>query len=314
MVRPMKKRCSMALWVVAWGVVSAQEEMPLIDDLVREGTQWMQENLDEDVLRSLGEVDQEKVRQLFQELQKRLQGEHVVDLAGLKDSAAAVVPLLEASSETRPYAAWLRSRMDYFEVVDQLRRSTPSPKVEPVQPAKPMSNPGPDLERKVWQKQLEKRPAPSNARSLAARLKPVFVANKVPPELVWLAEVESAFDPAARSPVGAAGLFQLMPQTARSLGLALRPLDDRLDPERSAAGAAKYLRYLHGQFKDWRLALAAYNAGEGHVRQVLNRSKARTFDQIATRLPAETQMYVPKIEATLRKREGIKLTDLPAPK
>ena len=119
--------------------------------------------------------------------------------------------------------------------------------------------------------------------------------------------------PPARSPAGAAGLYQLMPQTARSLGLALKPADERLNAEKNAGAAAKYLKYLHGRFKDWRLALAAYNAGEGNLSTLMTRHKARTFDDVSRRLPAETQLYVPKIEATLWKREGVRLASLPAP-
>ncbi len=144
-------------------------------------------------------------------------------------------------------------------------------------------------------------------------MKPIFAAQKVPPQLVWLAEVESSFDPRARSPVGAAGLYQLMPGTAKSLGLSLRPSDQRQQPDKSALAAAKYLRYLYDRFKDWPLALAAYNAGEGRIRSLLEQHKARTFDQIAIHLPVETQMYVPKLEATLRRREGVDLSQLPAP-
>ncbi|HYG34591.1 MAG TPA: lytic transglycosylase domain-containing protein, partial [Clostridia bacterium] len=147
------------------------------------------------------------------------------------------------------------------------------------------------------------------------QLKPVFVAQRVPPELVWVAEVESSFNPQARSPVGAAGLFQLMPATAKRYGLKTTwPLDQRLKPEPSARAAAQYLQYLYGRFKDWRLALAAYNAGEGTVQKLLTRHKASSFDAIATRLPAETQMYVPKVEATLLRREGIKLSELKVPR
>ena len=105
-------------------------------------------------------------------------------------------------------------------------------------------------------------------------------------------------------------MFQLMPTTARSLGLSLSPNDERLDPRKSATAAAKYLKYLHGRFGDWRLALAAYNAGETRVKSLLDRAPARTYAAIAPRLPAETQMYVPKIEATLRKREGVTLSSL----
>ncbi len=128
-----------------------------------------------------------------------------------------------------------------------------------------------------------------------------------------MAEVESSFNPKARSPVGAAGLFQLMPATAKQNGLSLFPRDERLQPEKNARAAAQYLKYLHGRFGDWRLALAAYNAGEGRVQRLLQKHKARTFDRIATRLPAETQMYVPKIEATLLRREGLSLAALKGP-
>src|SRR6185436_16827776 len=134
------------------------------------------------------------------------------------------------------------------------------------------------------------------------------------PELVWVAEVESSFNPQARSPAGAVGLFQLMPTTARALSLSLQPEDERLQTGKSARAAARHLRHLHERFGDWRLALAAYNAGETRVGDLLKKHKARTFDSIADRLPAETQMYVPKVEATLGKREGLALSELRIPK
>ncbi len=160
---------------------------------------------------------------------------------------------------------------------------------------------------------MEKRPAPTGAEAYAQRLKPYFVAEQVPPQLVWLAEVESSFDADARSPAGAAGLYQLMPPTAQRLGLSLRPEDQRLVPEKSARAAAKYLHTLHDHFRDWPLTLAAYNAGEGNVQRLLDRHKVRTYDGIATHLPAETQMYVPKVEATILRREGVQLARLETP-
>jgi membrane-bound lytic murein transglycosylase D len=132
----------------------------------------------------------------------------------------------------------------------------------------------------------------------------------VPQELVWVAEVESAFNPNARSPVGAAGLFQLMPATAKSLGLSAFPQDERYDPEKSAQAAAKYLGYLQGKFKNWPLSLAAYNVGEGRLRGLLDKHKARSFDAVSPYLPAETQMYVPRIEAVVLRREGRSLDQL----
>jgi membrane-bound lytic murein transglycosylase D len=102
-----------------------------------------------------------------------------------------------------------------------------------------------------------------------------------------------------------------MPVTARDLDLSVGFFrDDRLDPEKSARAAARYLRRLHGRFNDWRLTFAAYNAGESRVAGLLKQEKARTFDEIAGRLPLETQMYVPKVEATIRKREAVALKDL----
>jgi membrane-bound lytic murein transglycosylase D len=166
------------------------------------------------------------------------------------------------------------------------------------------------MEREIWIKELSARPRPEAANPYVSRLKPIFTGQGVPPELVWIAEVESSFDPRARSPAGAAGLFQLMPATAKRYGLRTWPLDYRLRPDDSARAAAKYLDYLHTHFKDWRLALAAYNAGEGTVEKLLQRHKARTFDEIATHLPAETQMFVPRVEATLARREGLKLSQL----
>ena len=284
-----------------------------LDEMVQSADQWAQENLDDDALRALQEVDRDKVKQFLNDIQKQLKGDYVVDLAALKDTAKIVLPLLEAADETQPYAAWLKAQLDYLEVADQFRRTIPPPKVEPGQPPKSATNAPPTLEREVWVKQFADRPWPERAKSYVPRLKPIFTAQKVPPELVWVAEVESSFDPRAHSPAGAVGLFQLMLATAKRYGLRTWPLDHRLRPEDSARAAAKYLAYLHTHFKDWRLALAAYNAGEGTVDKLLQRQKARTFDAIATRLPAETQMFVPRVEATRARREGLKLSQLRLP-
>ncbi len=309
----MKRVCLLAVVLAGPCLAMAQTDTVTLDDLLQQGQQWLQENADENVLRALQQVDQARVQQFLQDIEQRFQGDYVVDLAQLRQAAATVLPLLEAHEETQPYAAWLRTRLDYLDVADEFRLTIPPSKVEPGQPALPIPNPGPAVERKVWQKRLEKRPAPAGSARLAAELKPVFAAQGVPAQLVWLAEVESSFNPTARSPVGAAGLFQLMPPTAKNLGLASRP-DERLDPEKSARAAARYLKYLHDKFKDWPLALAAYNVGEGRLQKLLDRYRARTFDQVATHLPAETRMYVPRIEAVLQRREGVTLAQLEIPR
>jgi membrane-bound lytic murein transglycosylase D len=292
--------------------VSAQTNSLTLDDLLQSAEQWADENLDDDALRVLKNADRQKIEKLVADIQKELQGEYVIDLASLRSTARTVLPLLERYEETLPYALWLKSRLDYLDVADGLRIKIPPPKSKPGAPPKPVPNPPPQLERQIWIEKLSERPWPATAKPYVSRLKPIFITQRVPPELVWLAEVESSFDPRARSPVGAAGLFQLMPETAKRFGLRTFPLDQRLAPDESAVAAAKYLQYLHRRFNDWRLALAAYNAGEGTVQNLLNRHKAHTFDEIATRLPAETQLYVPKVEATILRREGLKLNQLRA--
>jgi membrane-bound lytic murein transglycosylase D len=286
-----------------------------LDDLVSSAEQWAHENLDDDLLRALQPADREKIKTALAEFQKQFQGEYVIDLAQLKEPAKAVLPLLEQYEETFPYALWLKTRLDYLDVADQFRLTIRTPKTEPGQPPPPVPNPSPQKEREIWISKLKERSYPQNARHYMNQLKSIFVSQHVPPALVWVAEVESSFDPRARSPAGAAGLFQLMPATARRFGLrAAWPWDERLKPEPSARAAAQYLSFLHGKFKDWRLALAAYNAGEGTVQDLLARCQAHTYDSIASKLPAETQMYVPKIEATLVRREGLKLADLQLPR
>jgi membrane-bound lytic murein transglycosylase D len=166
----------------------------------------------------------------------------------------------------------------------------------------------------LWLGRMRTRPAPARAAQLLPVVQAAFAAEGVPAELAWLAEVESTFNPSARSPVGARGLYQFMPATAKSLGLSTFLPDERTDPGKSARAAARYLRTLHGKFGDWPLALAAYNAGEGRVRRLLEARKARTFAAIAPGLPSETRMYVPKVLATLQVRAGVAPAQLAAPR
>jgi membrane-bound lytic murein transglycosylase D len=91
-------------------------------------------------------------------------------------------------------------------------------------------------------------------------------------------------------------------------------MDERLNPEKSAKAAASLLKILHHDFGDWRLALAAYNAGDGRVHGLIGKQRPMSFDAIATRLPAETQLYVPKVEATVKRRTGRSLGELQIPR
>jgi len=163
----------------------------------------------------------------------------------------------------------------------------------------------------VWRAVMRDTGVPFEAREKLAQLQAVFDEAQVPRELVWLAEVESAFNPSARSHAGAVGLYQLMPQTAKSLGLSVEPTDERLIPEENARAAARYLRHLYRRFGDWSLVLAAYNAGETRIDRLLTEAEANSFEMIAPLLPAETRAYVPKMDSVLRRREQCSLHDLP---
>ncbi len=302
-----KRILAVLIWLSLAASVRAQDELPQPDEIIRSVQDWMQDNLDDRALDELG-VDKDRVQKFLTEVRRRFQGTYVYDLGALQETATNLLPVLQQFEETRPYAVWLQTRLDYFNVAEELRREAGRGPGKP-QPAR-LPDPAAPLERSVWVRELKQRPMPPLAQNYVPGLRDIFVAEKVPPELVWMAEVESSFNPEAKSPAGAAGLFQLMPATARALHLSLRPQDERLQTEKNARAAARYLRRLHDHYGDWRLTLAAYNAGESQVDALLKKYKAQTFDAIAGRLPAETQMYVPKVEATLRKREGLALEEL----
>ena len=117
----------------------------------------------------------------------------------------------------------------------------------------------------------------------------------LPLELKYLPIVESALDPNAVSRVGAAGLWQFMIGTGKGLGLEINSLvDERRDPYRSSAMAAKYLKNLYQIYNDWSLAIAAYNCGPGNVNKALHRNGGvGDFWDIYDYLPRETRGYVP---------------------
>jgi len=306
-------RCMFAFLVAGAVFARADDKTVTLPELMQDAQQWAQDNLDTNVLNSLPKVSDRAVQQFLRELQERFQGDYVVDLAGLKQTAQTVLPWLESREETRPYAAWLAAQMDYLDVAEEIRITIPAPKVETNQPAPPRTNPPAQTERVIWIRKTFGRPWSTAAKEYVPQLRPIFTAQKIPPELVWVAEVESSFDRRAESPAGAAGLFQLMPGTAKRFGLSLWPRDQRYQTEPSATASAQYLKYLFERFQDWRLALAAYNAGEGAVQKLLDRHKTRSYDDIAGHLPAETQMYVPRVEAVILAREGARLDQLPAP-
>lgn len=271
----------------------------------------------------------------WKSVERALDGDSMSDLAWLRPEIESTLGYLDQIPAASHYADWLRQKLDYFAVAEQVTKSEPSlPQRAPAtnRPPRPMVMPAPAptnhppaqvvLEKRVatqarttevWRNRVKGRPLPKGAEQLVPVLKRVFREERVPEQLIWLAEVESTMDPLARNPVGAAGLFQFMPPTAQRFGLQTEHPDDRLNAEKCARAAARYLRFLHGRFGSWPLALAGYNAGEGRVGKVLARSGGKTFESIADSLPAETQLYVPKFSAILELREKIQLASLPPP-
>lgn len=128
---------------------------------------------------------------------------------------------------------------------------------------------------------------------------PIFEAalekERLPLELKYMPVIESALRPNAVSRAGAAGLWQIMPITAKGLGLEVNSLvDERRSPIKSSEAAAKYLKDLYNIYNDWSLAIAAYNCGPGNVNKAIIRSGGkRDFWGIYHHLPQETRGYVP---------------------
>jgi len=254
-------------------------------------------------------------------LQTSLESGSVADLAALETDARRTLAALRMMPAYSEYADWLAERLDLMETARLVThfppalRPAPAPDhtKKPDSPAPPSGPPpavafsppprSPVPFYDIWLGRLRDRPKPANADELMPVLKVIFNAEGLPPQLVWLAEVESSFNPSARSPAGARGLFQLMPATAKAYGLRTFPFDERTQPGKNARAAAKLLRDLHDRFHSWPLALAAFNAGEGRVAVAQKKAGSTAYADIAELLPAETRMYVPKVLATVAVRE-----------
>lgn len=127
----------------------------------------------------------------------------------------------------------------------------------------------------------------------------VFAEEGIPVDLLWAGLVESGYSPVARSPKEAVGMWQFIPETAERYGLSTEGRDERTDPVKSTAAAARYFRFLYARFGDWALALAAYNAGEARIADLIRRTGIVDFWELSRHglLPRETQDYVPAILA-----------------
>jgi membrane-bound lytic murein transglycosylase D len=157
----------------------------------------------------------------------------------------------------------------------------------------------PEVRRYIDVYTTKRREQVSRMLGLAEYYFPMFEtaldAYDLPLELKYLAIVESALNPLAKSRVGATGLWQFMYWTGKMQGLEINSyVDERSDPIKSTQAACEYLSKLYEMFGDWNLALAAYNAGPGNVNKAIRRSGGKkTYWEVRPFLPKETGGYVP---------------------
>jgi len=127
----------------------------------------------------------------------------------------------------------------------------------------------------------------------------VLAKYGLPTELKYLAVIESQLKPNSVSWAGAVGPWQLMPATARVLGLKVsRKYDERRNYYKSTQAAAKYLRDLYNELGDWLLVIAAYNGGTAHVYNAMRKSGSNDFWNLQYYLPAESRNHVKKFIGT----------------
>ena len=186
----------------------------------------------------------------------------------------------------------------------------------------------PDLEGPLvekWEKYYADRPdyvarMVERSRRYLYHIVSEIEGRDMPLEIALLPMVESAFNPNATSIARAAGMWQFMPSTGTHFGLKQNWwFDSRRDVLAATTSALDYLQKLHDEFDDWQLSLAAYNWGEGNVRRAIARNRAKglpTDYASLTGMPAETQNYVPKLQAVKNivadpLRYSLSLGDLP---
>lgn len=219
--------------------------------------------------------------------------------AGLTVVVAGIYTIPRATSETRHVnkvldqvlmtddatsPGWDLANIDNARVDSWVTKFTTSPKLKP--------------QFAIWLDRKSKY-EPMISAKLSER--------QMPQDLIYLAMIESGFNPTARSPKAAGGLWQFISETGQRYGLTVnKRVDERNHPDKATDAALSYLGDLHDRFGSWYLAAAAYNTGENRVgrlmRQVTGQEKGTDADyyRISGLLPRETREYVPMMIAAAR--------------
>ena len=200
------------------------------------------------------------------------------------EEALSRVSAIGSATAAPNQAGWDLSNIDHARVDSWVKTFSTNPKVR--------SNFAVWLDRK-----------PTYEPMISAKL----TERDMPQDLIYLAMIESGFNPKAKSPAAAGGLWQFISETGKRYGLTVsKRVDERNQPAKATDAALSYLSDLHDRFGSWYLAAAAYNTGENRVgrimRQVTGSEKGTDADyyRISSLLPKETQNYVPMMIAAAR--------------
>ena len=155
-----------------------------------------------------------------------------------------------------------------------------------------------------------------NGKNVIPLIYSILIKHNLPQELLAIPVIESHYRILVKSPKGAAGLWQFMPETARNFGLKVnKEVDERLDPIKSTLAAVKYFKKLYSVFGDWQLVLASYNAGHNKIITKVS-YHGNSFSNIKNFLPKQTKEYVlnfiASTEATIEiiKKKGLDKEDV----
>ena len=229
-----------------------------------------------------------------------------------KDSETLILPANIGEKEEAFPGEPVESREDEAPLLTfPLSMATPEPPAASPKPPSPALTAFPSLLNSrvgdfvvFFQKQADSFFVRSLGRSTlyADMMKKIFREKDLPEELFYLALIESGFNPRAFSRAKASGIWQFIGKTAKRFGLKVdKWVDERRDPEKATYAAAEYLKSLYVLFKDWDLAAASYNAGEGKILKAIKKANSQDFWKVSQQrfLKKETKEYVPMFLAAV---------------